>query len=569
MIVTLRGAVTALEGGNELHAIRSALAAPIAGMSLAFGTSIAGVAASAMLGLAATLSRRDRLLATRELDNTIHRTLRPFSLKHQRREAYQALQAQSRTFPEVVDKLHALAIHLERMGERLTGTLIDHQQQFQRSASNHYEGLTRSVGQSLTYSLTESSRHPAQSIKPIMEEAMVRLSQQVEDTHQRLHEITGKQLTEVTERFQATTEQAVQSWHAGLAGHQQSCADLTDGIDISLRAHNAQFQRHSGELLAQTRDSHQQLQSAHDQHLSTLTVHFQRIAEQAAQSWQTGLAEQRQTSTTLVNEIDTALQTHSEHFRRTTAALLDGQQTGLDSLVVRIGKELSTLRDQETQRGEAARKRLASLEETVSRHLASLGTALEAPMARLIETASEAPRAAAEVIAQLREEMTKSGERDNDLLEERHRLMAELDTLLNAQREATTTQSAAIENLARDSNRELTDVSRAFFSLVSEQTDKLNQVVSDITGSAHDVASLSDAFSLAVHLFSESSDKLVDNLQRIEASLEQSSARSDEQLAYYVEQAREVIDLSLTSQQDVLETLGALRQNRQPVPGGS
>ncbi|HBC18298.1 MAG TPA: DUF802 domain-containing protein, partial [Alcanivorax sp.] len=60
MIVTLQGAATALDGSSELTAIRSALAAPIAGLSLAFGTSIAGVAASAMLGLSAALCRRDR-----------------------------------------------------------------------------------------------------------------------------------------------------------------------------------------------------------------------------------------------------------------------------------------------------------------------------------------------------------------------------------------------------------------------------------------------------------------------------------------------------------------------------
>ena len=51
MVVTLNGAVFALEGTTDLQAIRSALAAPIKGLGLAFGTSVAGVAASAMLGL--------------------------------------------------------------------------------------------------------------------------------------------------------------------------------------------------------------------------------------------------------------------------------------------------------------------------------------------------------------------------------------------------------------------------------------------------------------------------------------------------------------------------------------
>jgi hypothetical protein len=59
MVVTLNGAVFALEGTTDLQAIRSALAAPVKGLGLAFGTSVAGVAASAMLGLLSALSRRE------------------------------------------------------------------------------------------------------------------------------------------------------------------------------------------------------------------------------------------------------------------------------------------------------------------------------------------------------------------------------------------------------------------------------------------------------------------------------------------------------------------------------
>jgi hypothetical protein len=58
-----------------------------------------------------------------------------------------------------------------------------------------------------------------------------------------------------------------------------------------------------------------------------------------------------------------------------------------------------------------------------------------------------------------------------------------------------------------------------------------------------------------VGLFSASNDRLVSSLLSIESSLQQTISRSDEQLAYYVAQAREIIDLSITSQKDVLETL--------------
>jgi methyl-accepting chemotaxis protein len=83
-------------------------------------------------------------------------------------------------------------------------------------------------------------------------------------------------------------------------------------------------------------------------------------------------------------------------------------------------------------------------------------------------------------------------------------------------------------------------------------------VAGDVAGSAAEVASLSDAFATAVQVFSEANDKLLDNLQQVESRLEQSSARADEQLNYYVEQAREVIELSMASQKEVIDALGTL-----------
>ena len=53
----------------------------------------------------------------------------------------------------------------------------------------------------------------------------------------------------------------------------------------------------------------------------------------------------------------------------------------------------------------------------------------------------------------------------------------------------------------------------------------------------------------------------------MEAALSQSLARSDEQLAYYVAQAREVIDLSLLSQKQIVEDLQQLA--RRKLPAGS
>ena len=70
-----------------------------------------------------------------------------------------------------------------------------------------------------------------------------------------------------------------------------------------------------------------------------------------------------------------------------------------------------------------------------------------------------------------------------------------------------------------------------------------------------EVASLGEAFGAAVEQFSASSAQLMGQLQRVEEALGKSLTRSDEQLAYYVAQAREVIDLSLMSQKQIVEDL--------------
>ncbi|WP_290525818.1 DUF802 domain-containing protein [Alcanivorax sp.] len=608
MIVTLQGAATALDGSSELTAIRSALAAPIAGLSLAFGTSIAGVAASAMLGLSAALCRRDRMAVSRKLDDRVD-LLHAFSLDHQRQSAYSALQDQSRIFPELVSALQGLTGRMEQMGEQLSDSLTRNQQDFHHTLTDQYRTLAESVSQSLKETLADSSRLAVENIQPIMEQSLAGLSQQVQGTHERLNAITEKQLATLTERFRETTEAAAQHWQQGLDQHQQTSARLVSDISTSLAAHHDQFRDNSSQLLEQVRSTQAELGNASEQQLAAIAEQFRSASEQALQQWQQGLAEQKDTGhsllqevrdtqqqlartseeqltaitgqfravseqaaahwrdgidaqqasgATLISELRSALSEHNQQFQTSAAGLLDGQKSGIDTLVATVREELVALRDAEAGRSEAASERLAQLEGTVSEHLGRLGTALEAPMTRLIETASETPKAAAEVISRLREEMTRSSERDNELLEERRRIMAELDTLLSSQRDAAGAQREAIETLITAASDTLTQVSDTFAQQVSAQSEQLDQVAGDVAGSAAEVASLSDAFATAVQVFSEANDKLLDNLQQVESRLEQSSARADEQLNYYVEQAREVIELSMASQKEVIDALGTL-----------
>jgi hypothetical protein len=90
------------------------------------------------------------------------------------------------------------------------------------------------------------------------------------------------------------------------------------------------------------------------------------------------------------------------------------QQHGerLEQLAGLLRSELGALRQDEAARGEAAVQRLGELQTALATHLATLGTALEAPMTRLMQTAAEVPQAAAGVITQLRAELSHITERD-------------------------------------------------------------------------------------------------------------------------------------------------------------
>jgi len=93
---------------------------------------------------------------------------------------------------------------------------------------------------------------------------------------------------------------------------------------------------------------------------------------------------------------------------------------------------------------------------------------------------------------------------------------------------------------------------------VQAEAGKLVDVAAQVTGSAAEVASLGEAFGVAVQRFTESGDRLGAHLERIDVALGAQMERSDEQLAYYVAQAREVIDLSILSQKQIIEELQRL-----------
>jgi hypothetical protein len=158
--------------------------------------------------------------------------------------------------------------------------------------------------------------------------------------------------------------------------------------------------------------------------------------------------------------------------------------------------------------------------------------------------------------------MSRVAERDNLALQERTVLLERLGSLLQTVTQASQDQRAATEALVASASSVLEQAGGRFTESLDAQAHKGADMAAHIAAGAVELASVAEAFGQGVQQFQASNDKMVDSLVRIEAALGRSTARSDEQLAYYVAQAREVIDLSIASQQGLVESLREL-QGRQ------
>jgi hypothetical protein len=511
MILTLRGTGAALATATDLVAVRNSLIAPVKGLGLAFGTSVAGVAASAALGLLSALCRRERAAVAQQLDARIATTLRMFSVAHQREASLALLQRQAELMPALVDSLQAMMAAMARQAEASDARVLASQERFQGHAEAAYAGLARSVDRTLQQSLSEGARIAGETIRPVAEATLAGIARETAALHAALAGTMQGQLDQLAARFEASTSGVADTWQALLARHERAGQELAATLGASHQRFAQTFEQHAASLLGTLQQAHAELQVASaardQQRVEAMAQSLEAMAASLQQQWQ-----------------------------QAGAQSLEQQQRVVETME-------RTARDITVQAETQARATIAEI-------------------AHLVQAASEAPRAAAEVISELRQKLSDSMARDNTMLDERARLLETLGTLLEGVNQAASEQRGAIDALVTASAEVLERVGARFAGQVQAEAGKLADVAAQVTGSAVEVASLGEAFGFAVQLFSESNDKLAVHLERIDGALNAQMARSDEQLAYYVAQAREVIDLSILSQKQIIEELQRLAGRR-------
>jgi hypothetical protein len=562
MMATLRGTGMALESATDLQAIRGSLAAPVKGLGFAFGTSIAGVASSAMLGLLSALCRRERLQAVQGLDAKIATILRVYSQSHQREESFQLLQRQTELMPTLVDRLQTMMAAIEQQGIASNERQLAGHDAFHARSEATYTRLANAVEASMKDSVAASAAAVGAALQPAVQATMAGLARETASLHDTVTRAVERQLDGVSTSLETKTTTITAIWNEALMQQQRTNEALVQDLRRSLHQFSDTFEQRSAALL------------------EGVAARMDATAGSAANAWNDALSRQQTVNADLADRHQQALTAAAVTFdERATSlvrrvhqshadlqALLESRdQDRLTTWTHAFGAITAALGTQWEQAGEHAESRqqvicdtLAKTAHDISAQTRAHASDTIAEISRLVQAASEAPRAAAEVVAELRQKLSDSMVRDTAMLEERSRLMATLDTLLDAVNHASTEQRVAVDALVTTSADLLDRVGTRFTDQIAAETGRLGAVAAQVAGSAVEVASLSEVFGAAVQTYGESNALLMEHLQRIEGALDKSLARSDEQLAYYVAQAREVIDLSMLSQKQIIEEMQQL-----------
>ncbi len=566
MVTTLRGTGAALDSATDLAAIHASLAAPIKGLSFAFGTSITGVATSAMLGLMSALCRHERLDAARQLDDHIATTLRPYTQTWRREESFRLMQRQAEAMPVLIDRMQTMMSAIERHSIAANEQQLANQQALHASIERAYSGLSSSVGQSLRSSAAESARAANAAVQPVVQAAMTGLSSEMAALSATVTNAVQQQLDGLSGGFEASTATVAKLWTQALDEHRHAGNGLVEQLRVALERFTNTVEQRSSALL------------------DGVSARVDAGVGSVSAAWNTALAQQERASEAQAARHEQALAASVETFGQHAAALLctldeshaELQQQlaardetrlrawteTLDATAKSLGDEWRRTGEDTASRQQAICDTLAQTARDICAQTQAHAAATIAEIAQLVQAAAEAPRAAAEVVAELRQRLSDSMVRDTATLEERARLLETVGTLLDAVNHASGEQRSAVDALVSTSTDLLARVGRQFSDTVDTETRKLDGVAAKITSGAIEVASLGDAFGAAVQAFGVSNEQLVAHLQRIESALDRSLARSDEQLAYYVAQAREVIDLSMLSQKQIVEDLQQLAAQR-------
>ncbi|MFN3196844.1 MAG: hypothetical protein ACE366_00305 [Bradymonadia bacterium] len=589
LVEALSGAREALvtgDGAADVDGLRSGLVAPMQGLTRAFGTSVAGVAASASLGLCLVWVRRVEARVRRRLDQLLAGPLAHLTPAGRHHAALDALVSQSAALPQAAEALQGAVERLDVLGKDLarahgeatratTKAHLDavaaaekaHREATMALEKAHLEATTRAekAHREATASAEQAHREATANAEKAHHEAVTAAAKA---HHDAVKEASAAQSDATRATVQALTE-----------GVKAIRADLQEASIIVSTEAVAAVQPLVAEGVAK-------LTTTAEEHVSRLQ---QQLSEEAT-------ARQAESAAHL-DRLREALQATVQSIQSQQAAQgqqitegVTGVMTSLDATAQSVAEGLGTLERQGTQW-------MIEIRGDLSGHLEAIQQAVVAPL----EATAEAHRAKAEALDGLITASNAQLEAQGEALAAQRQAMQTQHGEITAQLTESAAQvsaaaegsSAAIaalgealtETVRQGLDRRLTDQQTLEAQLTTQHEKALAdlgaRLVEHAQSMSADLASTGDIvreaaelarasgveLSLVAELFTEAVDRYrgaseawLDTLARLEGTLSSSGdGQSSVALGQYLDQTREVFSDSLRVQQALFAELRSLK----------
>ncbi len=244
LVETLSGARSLLTSNPDLESLRAGLLEPFAGLTRAFGTSIAGVSASGALGLSAVLVRRDADRVRQQFLAFVSHDWRDRTPEGQQQEALALLTQSSQLWPKAAETLGKALEKIELLGAKL-----DERSAQQKGAS---EALQKALVSQLERGINEGLLQSISQFADAMEQRAERSAERTLDV---LKQGLDENAQALTARMAAFSEALQARLDAGLSDlSDRLCGTLQQSFSsmASAFANEAQAQTAALQTLPQT-----------------------------------------------------------------------------------------------------------------------------------------------------------------------------------------------------------------------------------------------------------------------------------------------------------------------------
>jgi hypothetical protein len=593
---TLRGAREALVASSDVNALREGLAAPMTGLSRAFGTSAAGVTASAMLGLGAVFVRREEARLGEALAAYAAGPLAAITIAGRQLAALEALAKQGEALPVAAASLRDAVDRLAQLEVSLTAG--------QAKASAETAASLRAAAAEIRGDLERGIERAAAGVAAVTEPLLARAVESA-------GKAAGEVLAEVSDRLGRDAEErrAQQTAHlralemiavdavAELGAAAEARAEKHAAIEAERAAQRAKIEDERARERARIEEERAAKQAAieadrlarlaaieEERAAAQARIEADRAAKQAAieadrAAKQAAIEAERAAKQAAIEEARAAqLDARIEHLLSVIAAAearaSEADAARLAALVeatTAVRTELARTASVMSTQSEAFVERIAAAALALSeqakaeaeRHaridalIAELGStaaritaSTEAQASRLDKLAESAEARAATSEARAEERMVQLAERVTGVLDGQAERLAAFEARLEAAR------GAGAEALAERLAAHTADLGKSLgetVAIVRSASDLLR------AGSA-EMNAVAELFTRAVDRYRDASERWLENTRAIEdLRTGKDGGEAADLLGAYLAQTREVFDTSLQFQRELFTELRALK----------